>query len=40
MNFFELAVGLIGNLFVAGIAVGFLIVAVLPRRGGPQLRGR
>lgn len=40
MSFIELAVGVIGNFFVAGIVVGFLIVAVLPRQGGPQLRGR
>jgi hypothetical protein len=34
MNFFELAVGIIGNFFVAGIVAGFLFVAVMPRRGG------
>jgi hypothetical protein len=34
MNFIELAAGVIGNIFVAGIVAGFLIVAVLPRQGG------
>ena len=29
MNFFELAAGVVGNFFVAGIVVGFLIVEVL-----------
>ena len=30
MNFFELAAGVVGALFVAAIVVGFLIVEVLP----------
>jgi uncharacterized membrane-anchored protein YhcB (DUF1043 family) len=34
MNFMELAAGVIGNLLVAGIVVGFVIVAVLPRQRG------
>jgi hypothetical protein len=34
MNFIELAAGVIGSFFVAGIVAGFLIVAVLPRQHG------
>lgn len=34
MNFFEIAAGVIGALFVAAIVVGFLIVEVLA--GGPK----
>jgi hypothetical protein len=33
MSFFELAVGIVGSLFVSGIAVGFLIIEVLPGDG-------
>ena len=33
MNFFEIAAWIIGSLFVAGIALGFLIIEVLPGDG-------
>jgi hypothetical protein len=36
MNFIELAAGIIGNFLVAGIVVGFFIVAVLPRQHGRE----
>lgn len=36
MNFIELAAGVIGNFMVAGIVVGVLIVAVLPRERGRE----
>ena len=34
MTGFELVAGVIGIFFIAGIVMGFLIVAVLPRRRG------
>jgi hypothetical protein len=39
MNFFELAVGVVANLFVAAIVVGFLIVEVLPGSGRRDMDG-
>jgi hypothetical protein len=39
MNFFELVAGVVGNLFVAGIVVGFLIIGVLPGDGRRDMDG-
>jgi len=39
MNFFELAAGVVGALFLAAIVVGFLIVEVLPGGGRKRMDG-
>jgi hypothetical protein len=39
MNFVELVAGVLGGLFVAGIVIGVLLVAVFPRSGRRRVRG-